>query len=229
LREDFTFDDGSTAFNSITFYNDYTGVFSKQFRNGTTVSGTFDSAEEDGIGSWTELIDFPAGRYIDEIHRDAQVLITENLFNATFNQQILFSSGRIDSLSINIQIEEVNDVTITVISAEKANGASGTFTITESEDTKQMTGEWTTWDGHFIKSEAEWYEDGSSHLIYMVYAPPYQPGDEPVIVAEYFFSPDGSADGTLTYEAITYLIKLSDNLKGEISHDGKKAEFNLFQ
>ena len=76
MVEDFEFRDGSSAFHSVTFYPDQTGEFTKQLRNGITVSGTFDSAEDDHEGSWTETIDFPEGRYIDQILRSAEVVIT---------------------------------------------------------------------------------------------------------------------------------------------------------
>ena len=65
-------------------------------------------------------------------------------------------------------------------------------------------------------------------MIYRVYEPPYEEGNEPIIVAEYFFSPDASGEGTLVHNGITYLIKFFGGDQGEISHGGKKALFNLF-
>ncbi|MCK4754911.1 MAG: hypothetical protein KAS58_06735, partial [Calditrichia bacterium] len=157
LREDFEFRDGTSAFHSVTFYPDKTGEFTKQLRNGTTVSGTFDSAEDDLEGSWTEIIDFPEGRYIDKILRAANVFITVPFsdYNISLSETVIFSSGRVDSARIDIQVEEVEDVKTTEIKVRKANGAQGRFTITESEEVSELVGEWYTWNQYFIEIEAE--------------------------------------------------------------------------
>lgn len=231
LREDFEFRDGTTAFHSVTFYPDKTGEFTKQLRNGTTVSGTFDSAEDDLEGSWTEIIDFPEGRYIDKISRAAKVLIIVPYSNYTISlsETVIFSSGRVDSARICIHVEEVEDVKTTEIYVRKANGAQGTFTLTESEEVSELVGEWYTWNQYFIEIEAEYYTDGSGHLIYRVYEPPYQEGNDPILVAEYFFSPDASGEGTLVHNGLTYLIRFTGGDQGEIIHGSKKAHFNLFR
>jgi hypothetical protein len=74
-----------------------------------------------------------------------------------------------------------------------------------------------------------YYADGSGHLLYSVYEPPYQEGNEPIPVVEYFFSPNGSGEGTLTHNGLTYLIKFMGGDQGEISQGNKKAQFNLFR
>jgi hypothetical protein len=215
----------------VTFYADQTGEFTKQLRNGTTVNGTFDSAEDDLEGSWTEIVDFPEGRYIDKISRMANVLITvpDSEYSISLSETITFNSGREESTDIDITVEESEDVKTTKIDVEKANGAQGTFTITETEEVADLVGEWYTWNQYFIEIEAQYYADGSGHLLYRVYLPPYQEGNEPFIVAEYFFSPDASGEGTLIHNGITYLIKFFGGDQGEISHGSKKSQFNLFR
>jgi len=231
LREDFEFKDGTTAFHSVTFYPDQTGVFTKQLRNGTTVNGTFDSAEDDLEGSWTELIDFPEGRYIDKISRAAEVLITvpDSEYSISLSETIIFNSGREESTNIDIEVEEEEDIKTTKIDVLRANGAQGTFNITETEEVADLVGQWYTWNQYFIDIEAQYYADGSGHLLYKVYEPPYEEGNEPILVAEYFFSPDASGEGTLIHNGITYLIKFFGGDQGEISHGEKKAQFNLFR
>jgi hypothetical protein len=230
LREDFEFRDGSTAFHSVTFYSDQTGEFSKQLRNGITVSGTFDSAEDDLQGSWTETIDFPDGRYIDQIYRAAEVVITvpDKKYEISLDETILFSSGREESSSIDIAIDEGEEVKTTEIDVLKKNGAQGSFTITETEEVAELAGEWYTWDQYFIDIEAQYYDDGSGHIRYSVYELPYEEGNDPILVVEYFFSPDGSGEGTLAHNGLTYLIKFTGGDQGEISQDNKKAQFNLY-
>ena len=231
LREDFEFKDGTSAFHSVTFYPDKTGEFSKQLRNGTMVSGTFDSAEDDLEGAWTETIDFPEGRYIDKILRSAEILITipDKKYEISLAETKIFSSGREESANIDIKVDENEEMKKVKIDVEKANGAYGSFTIVETEESAELEGEWTTWNEYFIEIEAEYYSDGSGHLLYRVYEPPYEEGNDPIIVVEYYFSPDASGEGTLVHNGLTYLIKFWGGDQGEISHGDKKKQFNVFQ
>jgi len=231
LREDFEFKDGSSAFHSVTFYSDQTGEFTKQLRNGISISGTFDSAEDDMEGSWTETIDFPEGRYIDKILRSAEVVITvpDKKYEISLDETVIFSSGREESASIDIEVDEGDDTKTTKIDVLKANGAQGSFTIVETEDVSELVGQWYTWNQYFIDIAAEYYSDGSGHILYSVYEPPYQQGNEPILVVEYFFSPDASGEGTLVHNGLTYIIKFTGGDQGEISHGDKKAQFNLFR
>jgi hypothetical protein len=231
LREDFYFSDGSTSFHSVTFYPDKKGEFTKLLRNGTTVSGSFDSADDDNEGSWTEIIDFPEGRYIDKISRAAEVLITivDSEYTISLSETITFSSGREESASIDIKVEKSEDVKISKIDVLKANGAQGSFTVTETKEVAELVGEWYTWNQYFIEIEAQYYADESGHLLYRVYEPPYEEGNDPILEAEYFFSPDASGEGTLVHNGLTYLIKFFGGEQGEISHGNKKTQFNLFR
>ena len=45
LREDSYFKDRSSSYRTVTFRSDHSGEFAKQLRDGTVVSGTFDSAD----------------------------------------------------------------------------------------------------------------------------------------------------------------------------------------
>jgi hypothetical protein len=231
LREDFNFKDGSTAFHSVTFYSDQTGEFTKQLRNGTTVSGTFDSAEDDMEGSWTETIDFPDGRYIDKILRSADILITvpEKQYEISLAETVIFSSGTERSANIDIAVNEYEGIKTTQIDVKKANGAQGSFTVTESEKVAELVGEWYTWNQYYIEVEAEYYSDGSGRVAYKVYEPPYEEGNDPILEVEYFFSPDASGEGTLVHDGLTYLIKFTGGDKGEIRLGDRRAEFKLFR
>jgi hypothetical protein len=231
LREDFEFRDGSMAFHSVTFYPNHTGEFTKQLRNGITVIGTFDSAEEDNEGSWTETIDFPDGRYIDQILRSALVVIIvpDKEYEINLDETMIFNSGREESSGIDIKVNKDDNVKITEIDVLKKNGAQGSFTITETEEVAELVGDWYTWNQYFIDMAAQYYSDGSGHLLYSVYEPPYEPGNDPILVVEYFFSPDAFGEGSLTYNGLTYIIKFSGGDQGEISQGNKKAQFNLYR
>ncbi len=233
FREDFEYRDGKSAYHRITYNGDYTGSFAKQFRDGTQVSGTFDSVEDDLHGFWTELIQFPSGRYLDKIEREAEVeiVLPDSVFEASFFEAIHFSSGDIDTSEIDIVVSEDNDEKTTVLSIRKKNDAHGTFTIVETENQSTLTGDWTTWNLYYIELEAEFYIDGSGHVHYEVWTTyqSNQNGDPPILVVDYYFSPDGDGSGKLTYDGKTYDITAEESGKGTISKDGKSKDFNLIQ
>jgi hypothetical protein len=234
MREDFDYKDGKTAFHSFTFNDNYTGSFAKQFRDGTQVSGTFDSVEDDLHGAWTELIQFPSGRYLDKIEREAdvQILLPDSVFEASFFEAIYFSSGNIDSSSIDITVSEVNGIKTTVLDISKKNDAHGIFTIIETQDEANLTGNWTTWNGYYIEiTDTQFYLDGSGHVHYEVWSSfqSNQNGDPAILVVDYYFSPDGEGNGKLSYDGKTYQITADESGQGTISQGGKSKQFNVIQ
>jgi hypothetical protein len=232
LREDFEFRDNTTAYRSVTFNNDYTGTFSKQWRDGTQVSGSFNRVEDDLQGSFTELIDFPAGRYVDRIMKSAEVAIdtVEAIFSAEFIRYIYFSSGRIDTTEISLWSNLDEGLRTAILEVRKANGAHGIFTLVQSGSEGELTGTWTTWNEYLIQIEAEYYSDGSAHIHYEVFAPPPPYNlDDPILIADYDISPDGSGSGTITYQDEVYQVSFDGLDKAEISRGGKKARVNLYR
>lgn len=233
LSETFEFRDATTSFHSVTFNGDHTGTFSGQRRDGTTITGLFNRVWDDLHGSWSETVDFPEGRYLDKVMRSAEVSITlqDSTFNGTFAEIVFFSSGEIDSAEASIEITSSNGVKTTTINRTRKNGAHGTFVIVENEEGAVLEGVWTTWDGHYILVNAEYYVDGSAHLHYEVYTSEasYNNGDDPIIIADYYFSPDGGGKGTITYNGETYQVSLDGSGQGRLSLGGRSKAFNLFR
>jgi len=234
LREDFDYSDGTTAYRSVTFYPDNTGEFSKLFRDGTTVNGTFDSIEDDMHGEWTEEIDFPVGRYVDKIEKEAEVWITppDSIFEGSFSEIIYFATGNIDSSSIDITIKDSNDLKITVLEIEKKNNAHGTLRLEEDDISIDLTGTWTTWNGYFIEiSDTKFNFDGSGHIHYEVWVDEtsYLNNEDPIIVVDYYFSQGGDGNGTISYEGESYDYTTNENGEGVLSKGGKTKSFNLIQ
>ena len=235
LREDFDYKDGKSAYHQFTYNGDYTGSFAKQFRDGTQVSGTFDSVEDDLHGAWTELIQFPSGRYLDRIEREAdvQILLPDSVFEASFFEAIYFSSGNVDTSEVDITVSEVNDVKTTVLDIRKKNDAHGTFTVIEYDDVTNLEGEWITHNGYFIKifDDTEFYIDGSGYIHYEVWTSQqsYLNNENPIIIVKYYFSPDGTGNGTLSYEEKTYEVTADESGQGTISQGGKSKQFNVIQ
>ncbi len=233
LREDFEFRDGKSAYRQVTFKNDGTGTFEKKTRDGIQVSGTFDSVEDDLQGSYTETIDFPAGRYIDKIIKSAEVSITlpDSIFDAKFSEAVYFESGKVDSEMVALQVSEEGGVKTSVFDITKLSGAHGQLTFNETENESNLTGNWTSEDNSYLILNAEYYFDGSAYLHYEVFQSEeaYNNGEAPLLVADYYFSPDQTCTGTLSYNGETYDVNFDDSGEGELSQGGQKARINLFK
>ncbi len=231
LREDFDFSDGTSSFHMLTFNGDHTGSFTRQMRDGTLISGTFNDVNDDLHGSYTETIDFPAGRYLDKISKYAEVSITlpDSIFYASLSKAVYFSSGRIDSANVEVVVQHDNGVKTTSLDVTKANGAHGTFLVQENSEIGTLSGQWTTWNNYFIIVSAEYYSDGSGHIHYDVYEPPYVEGNTPVLTVDYYISPDGSGNGTIVHDGNTYQVNFKSLDQAEITLGNKHRTVNLYR
>jgi len=231
LREDFDFKDGTTAYNTVTFYPNYTGTFSRMFRDGTIISGSFNSIEDDLSGSFSETIDFPDGRYIDKIIKEAIVslILPDSILNASFTKSVHFSNGTIRTANIDLTAQNESGVGLLDVEISKGNGAHGNFLIQVTDTDAGLEGNWTTANGdYYILISAEYYADGSAHLSYRVFQTPYTPGDDPILVADYYFSPDGQGEGTLVYQGENYMISFDSHDTAEIRSGDKSRRINLY-
>ena len=231
LREDFDFSDGTGSFHMLTFNGDHTGTFSRQLRDGTMITGSFNDVHDDLMGFYYELIDFPSGRYVDKISKAAEVSIVlpDSILNASQSRAVYFSSGRIDSSHVGIVVQVVDGIKTTAFDITKANGAHGTFLVEENPEMAVLAGQWTTWNNYFILVSAEYYNDGSGHIHYEVYEPPYQQGNSPVVVVDYYISPDGSGNGTITYDGNSYHVQFRNLDEAEITLGNKSRKIHLYR
>lgn len=231
IAKEFHFSDGSSSSASFTYNAEHTGSFTKTRRDGTVVSGTFDQVSDDGSGSYSSLIDFPTGYYLDKIEKEATMSLADHILTVFFAQKIFFSTGEIDSSNSTVTVEETESGTVTTITAQKRNGAHGTLTFLETDDgTSTMEGVWTTWDGYYILLNAEYYMDGSSHMHYDVYTneASYNNGDDPIVTADYDFTGETGGEGTLTYNGTEYQVTFDGSGKGEISDGSNTKTINLY-
>lgn len=233
LREDFTFKDGKTSFKKVVFYADNTGIFEELKRDGTRVNGKFDSVEDDGEGYYEELTDFPEGRYIDKIAKSAQLTLSlpDSTLNTKFVESITFNTGKTVTDSARVITSEDAGIKYITLHYFKHNGEHGTLNMIEDDGSTTLTGNWTTVDNFYIVLSAEYYIDGSGHIHFEVFVSEtdYNAGADPLIVADYYFSPDGTGTGTLSYEGKSYEISFNESGEAEISMDGQKTRIELFQ
>ncbi|MBN1350122.1 hypothetical protein JXJ21_11975 [candidate division KSB1 bacterium] len=233
LREDFEFGDGKTAHSSVTFYPDDTGIFEEQKRDGTVVTGRFDSFEDDGKGYYEEVTDYPEGRIIDKIEKFAQLSLTlpDSILTVKYAETRRYSSGQAQTDSASIRVDEQPDVKYTTLKYYKYNGEHGTLNIEERASESTLVGEWTTHDNYFILVNATYYIDGSGQIHYEVYTSEtdYLGGSEPIFVADYTFSPDGSGSGALSHKGESYELTFNESGSGEIKSGDKSTTVNLFE
>ena len=233
LREDFEYKDGKTSFKKVIFYADNTGEFEEQKRNGTVVTGKFDSPEDDGVGYFEELTDYPPGNYIDKTEKSANILFTlpDSILTINYVETNLFSTGITSTDSASIVTQEQSGTKYTTIEYSKHNGEHGTFNVVENEEATTVEANWTTVENYYILLNAEYYVDGSGHIHFEVYVSEadYNNGGDPILVADYYFSPDGTGTGTLSYLGESYDLTFNESGKAEVTLNGQTTTINLFQ
>ncbi|MBN2423779.1 MAG: hypothetical protein JXR46_13275 [Calditrichaceae bacterium] len=233
IQEVFDFSDGTSSTSMITFYNNYTGIFSRTYRNGILVSGSFNRIEDDLYGNYSETIDFPDKHYVDKIMKYAEVTISlpDTVLDGLFRHVIQFSSGEPDSAQVDFLISHADGVKTTIMEITRHNSAHGTLTLVEDNEGKTLEGEWTTWNGYYVLISGTYLYEGSATLHYEVYASrtAYENGDDPIFVADYTFYPDGTGDGQITHQGGNFNIEFDDAGNGLIKKDGRQLRFNAFR
>lgn len=232
IQETYYFKDGETKVNSVSFNNNGTGTFSRTFKNGTTITGSFDNVEDDGEGSYEATTTFPSGFYLASIFKSASVLFDfiDEKMTSDYKEVITFSDGVVDSASMHLEVSKEDDYLVTEMDVTRRNGATGRLVAMEGFDITTLDGTWTTADNYYITVSAEYYADGSAWLKYDVYLNKtrYDAGADPIATGEYNFTPDGSGSGTLTHNGEVYEVDLQDGI-GEISLNGAKRTINLYR
>jgi len=207
------FSDGKSHVESITFNEDGTGTYTETRRDGTHIEGSFDSADEDGQGSYSTTITFPDGHDPVSIAESGtfSMNLADSTLSGTFTRTVTRQDGTVEEESVTISQTLEGDVRTTMLEVSNADGSGGSITITEAPDVEQITGEWVEADGTFNKFTAEGYADGSAHLIFDVYASAasFENGDDPVASGEFDFYPDGSGSGTITMDGVTYNVTIN--------------------
>ncbi|MBN2008214.1 hypothetical protein JW960_02585 [candidate division KSB1 bacterium] len=233
LHEELSYNDATRSYKTVTFYADNTGEFEELKRDGTVVSGRFNGVDDDGIGYFEETTDFPVGRYVDRVDKAAHLLVnnSDQSTSIRYAETVLLSSGVSNTDSVRIKSSEEAGTKYTTLECYKHNGEHGALSVTESETGSSLTGNWTTKDGYYIALNAEYYVDKSGHIHYEVFASEtaFNNGDDPLILADYYFSPDSSGNGTIAHEGVNYDISFNDSGKADISANEQTKTIELYQ
>ncbi len=226
------FKDGSISTTTYTFNGDNTGSFSREFRDGTTVTGEFNDVADDGNGYYRSLTDFKSHKYLDTIYKSATVnwdSLAET-FDASFFRSVRFLTG--DSSYASILIASDGNTGISTIEISRHNGANGKFNVQELDDVTLLTGWWITRDSLYVTVSAEYYGEGSGVFSYAVYTnkASYDNGDAAIATAKYNFSPVGDGTGIITLaDQSTIEVSFNENGFGKLRQNGEVKTFNLFR
>ena len=206
------FSDGKSSSESATFNVDGTGTFAETRRDGTKIDGTFDSAEEDGEGSYSLTTVFPAGHDPVSVSESGEFTINaaDSTINGSFEREVRNEDGTIEKESVDVEQTVVGDVRTTKLSVDNSDGSKGVIRITESPEVDQVAGEWTETDNSYVVFAAQSYADDSAHLQLEKYASEdaFNRGDAPIVSGEFDFYPDGSGHGTVTEDGKTYDVTI---------------------
>ncbi|MFQ5863889.1 MAG: hypothetical protein ACE5IW_01515 [bacterium] len=227
------FSDGSSSSVSVTFREDGTGTFSETRRDGTQIEGTFDSPENDGVGSFTKTTTFPEGHDPVSIFESGEFTFNpvDSTLHGAFEKEVRFKDGTVERENVTVDQTVVGNVKTTTINVEKTDGGSGFITIVESPEVDQISGEWTNPDETFLIFSAESYPDGSAHFEFELYASKaaYENGEDPIASGEFDFYPDGSGQGTVTVGGQTYEVTINpDGTVTVKDNSGSMSKLNLW-
>lgn len=210
-RKTTEFSDNTTHVEEATFNEDGTGTFKEIRRDGSSIEGSFDSAEDDGQGSFSLTTTFPAGHDPVSVTESGEFTITDAKITGTFRRETTRLNGDVETENVEVTETKVGDVKVTTLSVENSAGSKGFLTITETPEVEQVKGEWTNEDETFVVFTAESYPDNSAHLEGKVYEnkAAFENGAQPTATFDFDFYPDGSGQGVVTENGKTYDVTIN--------------------
>lgn len=219
--KDVTYSDGTTSHEKVTFSPGGKGTVEQVKRDGTKVEGSFDSADDDGEGSFSLTTTFPPGSDPKSIHEEGS--FSQNLADSTlhgsYKKEVHFANGVVLEESIEVDESIKDGRKTTSIVAGNSDGSKGKIIIEERDYGEHVSGEWEEADGLFTLFEADYYNDGSARLQFWTYASrsAYENGEEPVASGLFNFYPDNSGSGKVTDGGQEYNVTINADGSQEVS------------
>lgn len=234
IHEVYDFRDGGQTIKNVNFnFNNNTGDFNEQWRNGVTVTGTFDMLEDDNHGAFTRTVVLPAPFDPVRIDHAAEVILNpaDSTIDMVWNEKLLFRNGSIDTTAVIVHEFYDGGYKNTNFQISKANGEHGEFTVVEKEARDEIDGYWVDEMGYYATFTAFIYPDGSAELWLKVWEneQSFLNGDPPILEAYFYFNPDGSGYGNYTEKGVTYKIEFEAGGKVKVvDSEGLSAEFSPY-
>jgi hypothetical protein len=215
ISERLDYRDNTYLQRTITFYADYTGDYSETWRDGTQVTGTFDRLEDDNHASFTRLVDFPSGFFVNTIEQLADVTLNpvDSTVSLLLNEKILFAIGLLDTSELVINEYYENDIKNTHILGTKSDGSVADLLVKDYPGYQEIDGSYIGPEGYYSLIHAFLYSDGSGELWLTVYQSQqaYLNGEPPIATIHIHFNPDGSGEGEMAEGEISYTVRVGAN------------------
>lgn len=233
IEERLDYRDGTFLQRMVNFYADYTGEFSETWRNGTTVTGTFDRLEDDNHAAFTQIVNFPAGHNPQRLEQSAEVTLnpTDSSSSAIFKEKIHFAGGLLDTTRLDVQEFWENGLKKTHLESWRSSGAHADLLISHYEDYQEIAGNFTTPEGYFILVNATNYNDGSGELWLKIYESEtaYNNGEPPIATIYIHYNADGSGAGEMTEQNQKYHVSVAPGGQMTVSdQEGHSQEVSGF-
>ena len=234
VAEIFDFRDNTSRQRSISFFPDHTGTFSETWRNGTTVSGTFEDFEDDNHGALTRTIQFANNPWLEKIADIAEFTLdpADSSSMGLLSRKLYFRNGRIDSTRIESARRYVDGYWQESLDIRTANDGNTLITVIHKDSYDEFSGEHFGQAGFYARFNGLAYADGSGEIWLNVYASKsaYDDGEAPILTAHYVYQPDGSGSGDITENNTTYTVEFSENGEIEVAgDDGKSTVLNGYE
>ncbi len=234
FSETLTYRDNTTLQRQVSFHPDHTGTFSESWRDGTTVTGTFDLFEDDNHAKITRTVNFADHPLLEKLQNVAEYTFhpADSSSEGLLSEVLFFKNGSVDSTRIEAQRRFVDGYWTETLAIQTANEGSTNIEIIHKESFKEFSGDHTAADGFYARFHGTEYQDGSGELWLEIYASrtAYENGADPLLTLHIFYSPDGSGRGTLTENGKTYQVKFAPNGGIEIVDDaGRSVALNGYQ
>ncbi|MDQ7052848.1 MAG: hypothetical protein Q9P14_08140 [candidate division KSB1 bacterium] len=196
------YNDGTQSSEKVTFTADGKGTFEEVRRFGTRIEGTFDSPEDDGVGSFTKRTTFPEGSDPKSIYETGNFTLdfADSTMHGSFEKTVEFKDGSKLSETVKFDESYENGKKITRLEINQSDGSHGILVIEEGLDIDRVSGEWTDPDGTYTKFKIDYFADGSARLEFQIWESraAYDRGEDPIVSGMINFNPDGSGEGTVT-------------------------------
>ena len=223
--------DNTTLQKNITFHPNQTGTFSETWRDGSTVSGSFDLFEDDNHGAVSRTVNFAHHPLVSQLVQQAEFTYdpADSSSSTAISEVYRYRAGGADSVAVGVERRFEEGYWKEYFNVRNSREGESSFTVTYFDSYKEIEGEHTDRDGLFYLFNGIEYEDGSGELWVKVYASreAYLNNEPPILTLHIVYHPDGSGSGELVYDGQTYQVRYTAGGEIEVVDEvGQRDRFS---
>lgn len=224
VSERLDYRDGTFRQAQVNFYDNFTGDFAETWRDGATVSGTFDLLEDDNHAEVTRIIDFANNFHVDKIEQGAEYTLDpqDSSSISVLREKIFFRNGGLDTARVEVErfLEGGNWKEHFMVQTSRRGQSD--FTVTYFDEYKEFEGEHITPQGYYILFNGIEYAAGNGEIWLEVYASEqaYLNGEPPLLTLHILYNGDGSGRGEIAEGGKSYNVIYKVNGEIEVRDDG---------